>query len=273
MATAGSALAEVLARARANAVPGQAPRQAVRCGVCLDSGYVRQEPGPGELVRRAVLCPACAATRQRERFERVWPAPPQFEALAEARLVALTQGDAAARAAFAEAVQVTRDFITAWPAGVVVVFDGNYGVGKTHLLSVIYARARAAGKAAIYRSATLLERMLQNFKGADEYRDDEMPPDQVWRAKAGRITQRQDGESYAERSLFTIVDERQMAGRSTILAGNDLARLLHPGIQSRARAADGAWVDLSTVPDARAAFARHAPGWRSAPATSQEARR
>lgn len=265
-------LSALVSRFRVTGEPqeGAAPSQSpVSCLRCQDAGYVRVVK-KGELLARVVPCPDCSRARALERFARVWPAPPNFARLGTEPLQIL---DPASAPRLAEALEVVSDFTRTWPGGILVVFDGDHGVAKTHLLSVIYQAAATAGKTAIYRSVPVIERMLTRFKSWEDYASDELTPDQAWEDllrvdvllldEAGRYTRRENGDGWTERSLFTLIDERLTWGRSTVLAGNNLAGVLHSGIKSRALAGDSAWVDLGGIPDARPHFARNVPGWRT----------
>lgn len=263
------------ARANWDAEPRPIPHY-IACAVCKDAGFVSQHG-------RAVSCPVCGEeARQRLLNERImgrWPAHARADLLTLARakfeVDYLDQFDelpGEARATIKKrldlALTAARRFAERWPKGIILAYDGAYGAGKTHLLAKVYAVAIRAGKSAIYITGPDLERAMSQFQGddAEELRRqalaDLVEVEVLLLDEADRITQK-DGNGWAERHLFDIVDSRQRANRSTILAGNALDRL--PGaVMSRIKGVGSLLVDLSSVPDARPLLARGEETWQLA---------
>ena len=265
----------------------------IECRKCGDAGWVRltRRDGSGE----TVLCPDCGQERRRarqdavrrerlaqrlvefwarvyaEEQDRLWAlARSKFDAdyierYSDADIPPATKQEI--RAKLDLALRAARRFSEAWPAGILLTFDGAYGAGKTHLLAKIWARAQQCGKSAIYITGSELEHAMTNFTGPsanqerEAMRQDLLDVDVLVVDEVDRMTFR-DGNGWAERNLFAIVDGRLMAGRSTVLAGNGFDRL--PGaIRSRAKSAGSLFVDLAGVPDARPVLGEGDTSWQA----------
>lgn len=237
------------------------------CSLCLGAGRVRRDlfaiSRGGELHLRSDPCPLCHAADQARRLQGTWPLPVALQQMARQPVSARADAPHLRRA-----IERARAFRETWPAGVLFALSGGYGSGKTHLLAKLYAAAWAASISAIYTTAPELEKLFTSFEAS---RLDTLPPEEsaplmqrrrdlvevdlLLLDEADRYSKRAMRDGWVERQLFELLSRREIAARSTVLAGNSLGdpeHGLHPGIIDRAQASGYQWwVSLGDTTSAR----------------------
>lgn len=138
---------------------------------------------------------------------------------------------------------------------------GTVGIGKTHLMLMLHRKVDSANKGVIYRTATHIQRILQNFGYDDEskreadYRRGVAINDLT---KAPLLildeAEKATGEWF-ENQMLDIINIRRNHRLATAMVGNDLYKL-PPPVVSRLRAQGCTFVDLSNVADARPVLER-----------------
>lgn len=253
------------ARDALTADPLPASLEGFKCPGCRDTGFVRYDvafnhPDFG----RAHPCEKCnreaVASFHRARLRKAYPA--RYDLLEQAKKVLttdylkwvpltekFTEDDALkAKDRIIHARGAARRFADTWPAGILAL-SGPCGIGKSCLIAKCYAVAWRAGLSAHYVTGGDLIVAAYDFERLNALRSDLSAFDVLAIDEADHVTR--DTKHRAEALLFDIVDARRRAGKSTILAGNNLEERLEEAIRSRAGAGGSCWVDMRGVPDAR----------------------
>lgn len=137
-----------------------------------------------------------------------------------------------------------------------LALTGTVGIGKTHLMLLLYRQVDAAERAVIYRTATSIQRILQNFGYDDESRREAehrrtIAMNDLTKAPLLILdeAEKATGEWF-ENQMLDIINIRRNNRLATALAGNDLFKLPAP-VVSRARAQGCDFLALGNVADAR----------------------
>lgn len=232
------------------------------CDTCGGVHRVRVEnKKTGEV--RVRLCPKCGRAHVQRVLLTYWPVPAEVQRLATAPIDIPKDHDTAKL--LREAYRLMVRLVQEWPP-VLVVFDGNYGTGKTHFLAQIAQAALAQGIPFIYANAVEIVRRWLDW---DDDNERERARRQILGVpvllidEAGAVSGSGDEFAAHPRALFEIVNTRwQASNKLTILAGNHLATRLHPAIRSRAMEGSNAWIDFSNLPDRRPLYARRGDEWK-----------
>lgn len=207
-----------------------------------------------------VPCPDCFYEWQAGRIHRRWPLSPK-----EQELAAKPFRERRDAPEMAEAFRVVKTFGATVIAGKadMLSLTGPVGIGKTHLMLLLAALVMAANKGVVYRTATRLQNILQDFGyDADSKREAEerrqvalhdltrVPLLIVDEAEKGWSDRSDDKGQWFRAQMLDIINARRNQHLATALAGNDLFRLPAP-VLSRAQAHGCNFVILAGVPDAR----------------------
>ena len=213
------------------------------CQLCKEVGFVAKGKA-----REVVPCPTCSWVFLKKAFDERWPLAPKIRRMSQTPLRSRQFP------AVKQLLRACHRLTKTWPAGALVMFVGHtkpaYGTGKTHALARIWRAAWQAQKTAIFTTAPELEKKFTSFKEEEEY---EQTLAQLYEVdvllvdEAHRMTH-QDGNSWVERHLFSVVDHLLKNDRIVVLAANSLMDV-HPAIVDRAYDnEEGALiVDLSEV--------------------------
>lgn len=237
------------------------------CSLCAGVGHLRRDSFQiacsGHITQRAIPCPLCHAAQQAARLQASWPLPLALQEMARQPVSARSDAPH-----LHQAIERANAFRQQWPAGVLFALTGGYGSGKTHLLAKLYAAAWRAGISALYTTAPELEKLFLSFEGS---RADTLPPETsagieqrrrdlvevelLLLDEADRYTKQPARDGWVERQLFELLSRRQLAARSTVLAGNKLGdpqHGIHPGLIDRAQAGGYRWwISLGDTTSAR----------------------
>jgi DNA replication protein DnaC len=222
----------------------------VACDTCKGARYVsvRDTVPP-----RTVPCPACWHEWYGAQIRRQWPLTDHERALSEKKF--RRRQDAPQMGEVAHRVSAFADRVIDGSADMLAI-TGAVGIGKTHLMLALYRKVDAHNRAVIYRTATVIQRHLQNFgydpesrRMADQRR--EMALNALTRVPLLILdeAEKATGEWF-ENQMLDIINIRRNNRLATALAGNDLYRLPAP-VLSRAQAAGCEFIALNDVPDAR----------------------
>jgi hypothetical protein len=240
--------------------PKSPPVPEVSCRTCLGARHVMFRPVSGAdpyLVR----CPECWDKWYAEQIRRRWPLSDGERALGKKSFRRRPDAPEIA-SAYRAVVQFARD-VDAGSADMLSI-TGSVGIGKTHLGMLLYSWIDAKNLSVIYRSASRLRDILQDFG----YDDDASKREADRRRQTARtdlenarlliIDEAEKGWSdhgqikgeYFRSVMLDILNERRNHRRATMLIGNNLSVLPAP-ILSRANASGNKFIALDRTPDAR----------------------
>lgn len=226
------------------------PTKSYDCDKCKDTGRL-QITIPDEIIPRYIWCSNCSLERKKKIFERNWSLTPWMLELSQKPLHSFTQPR---DEPFNEALRTCKNLASRKFPPALVLLTGNsrpaYGTGKSHLLARLWAAAWKAGMTCILTSSPQLERKFTQFDDKEKrtrifnmlYNVDVLLIDE-----AHRITIK-DGNGWAERHLFTLINHLLENNKTIVLASNSLSGI-HPGIVNRAEdnRQGGKIIDLSDV--------------------------
>jgi DNA replication protein DnaC len=222
----------------------------VACETCKGARYVAVRDA---FPPRTVACPDCFDAWYAAKIRRSWPLTEQEILLGGKQWV--RRADAPQMNDAARRVSLYADSVIAGEADMLAI-NGPVGIGKTHLMLRLYAKVSAANLAVIYRTATTIQRHLQNFGYDPESRREadrrrEMALSALTRVPLLILDEAEKATGdWFENQMLDILNARRNARLATALAGNALSQLPAP-VLSRARAAGCVFLSLDGVPDAR----------------------
>lgn len=100
-----------------------------------------------------------------------------------------------------------------------VLFLGPYGVGKTHLACAILNTARTLGIPCLFMSGNMFFQRLYSSGFDESYLDQAITTDILCLDDLDKMQIKEDG-SYQKTTLFTLFDQRYLAGKPTIITAN-----------------------------------------------------
>lgn len=227
----------------------------VTCETCRGARYVsvRNAQPP-----RTAPCPDCWHEWFAARIRRQWPLSEREEELSRKRF--LRRPDAPEMAQVVRTVSAFAARVIAGDADMLSL-TGTVGIGKTHLMLLLHHKVSRHNRAVIYRTATTIQRHLQNFGYDSESRREadrrrELAINDLTRVPLLILdeAEKATGEWF-QNQMLDIINIRRNNRLATALAGNDLYLLPAP-VLSRAQAAGRDFVNLNGVPDARPVLER-----------------
>jgi DNA replication protein DnaC len=227
---------------------GDVPEMA--CETCKGARWlaVRQSVPP-----RTVPCPACFYEWQAGQIRRRWPLSPKEIEMSEKPFRA--RRDAPQMANAYKTVRAFAERVIEGEADMLSI-TGPVGIGKSHLMLSLAGEVMAAGRGVIYRTATHIQRHLQNFGHDPESRREADARRAIAMQDLTRVpllildeAEKATGEWFANQML-DVINIRRNNRLATALAGNDLYLLPAP-VLSRAQAKGCDFLSLAGVPDAR----------------------
>lgn len=223
------------------------------CDTCKGARWVRNGNASPP---RSMPCPTCWHSWYAEGIRRRWPLSPK-EAK-DSRKTFVKRTDAPEMEKVFRAVKAYGRNVIVGKADMFAI-TGPYGIGKTHLMLLLYRQIDSANRSVIYRTASQIRDILQGFKRFTEEERAIAKNDMLHVAllildeaeKGLREPRDDDGKGeWFNSQMLDILNTRRNAGRATAIAGNDLFAL--PGaILSRTQEKGCVFLDIANVPDAR----------------------
>lgn len=221
------------------------------CDVC--KGARRVQRGGTSGLPAYIHCPACWQEWYASQTRRRWPLSAKEQELT--RKPFNRRPDAPQMAHAYKTVKAFGERVIEGTADMLAL-TGTVGIGKTHLMLLLYHQVDSANRAVIYRTATSIQRILQNFGYDDESRREAEHRRGVAMNDLTKVPllildegEKATGEWF-ENQMLDIINIRRNNRLATALAGNDLFKLPAPVI-SRARAQGCDFLTLAGVADAR----------------------
>lgn len=224
------------------------------CETCKGARWlVRRDVHPAH-GSASVRCPDCWHTWWAAQIARRWRLTDEEKAIAAKPFRA--RREAPEMANVYRTVKAFGDRVISGGADMLAI-TGPVGIGKTHLGLRLHAQVLKGERGAIFRTATSIQKILQNFGHDDESRREANHRRDI--AMKDLTTtpllildeaERATGEWY-ENQMLDIINIRRANRLATVLLGNNLYLLPAP-ILSRARSRGCDFIELANVPDARA---------------------
>lgn len=230
-----------------------APQAESPCETCQGAGWVRNA---NAFPPATMPCPTCWQTTFAEQIRRRWLL--SEKEIRDSRKPFVKRADAPQMENAFRTVKTYGRNVIARKADMFAI-TGPYGIGKTHLMLLLYRQVADANRGVIYRTANQIREVLQGFKRFSEAERALARSDLVHvpllildEAEKGMRESPYDSDKgeWFNSQMLDIINARRNTGLPTAFAGNNLFVL--PGaILSRTQEKGCVFLDLRNVPDAR----------------------
>jgi DNA replication protein DnaC len=225
----------------------------IPCETCRGAGLVRSgNTNPPTTIN----CPSCWHSRYAKKIQQRWQL--SDKETRDSYKPFVKRVDAPRMEKVFRAVKTYGRNVIAGKADIFAI-TGPYGIGKTHLMLLLYRQVSDANRGVIFRTANQVREVLQGFNRFSESvrtlaRSDMMHVPLLILDEAEKGLRESPADSdkgeWFNSQMLDIINARRNAGLATALAGNNLF-ILPGAILSRAQEKGTVFLDLRDVPDAR----------------------
>lgn len=228
-------------------LPSQAEQDGNACQICKGRGFTRKDvPFGHPLFGKAIMCQCKVVENARRTLARTYSwlgadadIVEEFQSMTFASFDPRANGERVANA-----YRKARGYATLlkspseWRNG---LFVGPLGVGKTHLACAVLNEARMAGIGCLFASGNELFQALYDSHFDESILKDAasiqvLCLDDMDKMQQKKMREDDDNGSYQRSTLFTLLNQRYVAKKPTIITANiddDWRKWMHPAILSR----------------------------------------